>query len=101
VYTRQIVKKLGDAGITLHGMPWTKDTLHAAFQNAFLIECEFEFNGLDQKVYESTANMGKKRFAEYIDEQIKPFVYELWNIHIDEPSHDDEFWREVLREIKR
>jgi len=97
IYNKQICQKLSDAGVTLNDMPWTKDLLHAVFKEKFLVEGEIEFNGQILKVYESTASMGRKRFTEYVDEQIKPFVWGLWEISIDPPNEG--YWREVFREI--
>jgi len=103
VYTKQIVKKLNDSGQSINGVPWTRDILHAVFQDQFLVkfECVVEGRdmGIDVKVYESTAAMSKKRFTEYINEQITPFVWEMWEISIDDPREG--YWREVMREIER
>lgn len=99
VYTKQIVGKLNEAGITLNGLPWTRDTIHSAFQDCFLVKQEFLLNGRHIKVYESTATMSKKRFCEYTKEQITPFCWGMWKIHIHEPLNG--YWREVLSEINR
>lgn len=98
VYKHQICAKLNDAGILNPvGAMWTRDTIHAVMQDQFLVLEEFLLNGKHHKVYESTADMSRKRFTEYINNEIKPFVYSMWEIHIEEPPTG--YWREVLNEI--
>lgn len=99
VYTKQICNKLNDAGITIKGIPWTRDILHAVMQEKFLVKFEMEVEGIDVKVYYSTANMSPKRFGKYIDEEIKPYVLDAFEITIDDPR--DGFYAELMREIKR
>ncbi len=99
VYSRQICTKLNDAGIMVSGIPWTRDILHAVFQDQFLVKFEIKVDAMDVKVYESTADMSKKRFSRYIDDQIRPFVYETWEITVDDPNEG--YWLEVMREIQR
>ena len=98
VYTRQICDKLNEAGITMPGGGlWTRDAIHAAMQECFLMTHEYLLKGKHVKVFESTASMSRKRFREYVDDQIAPFVRELWNIEIEEPQ--DGFYSELLAEI--
>jgi len=98
VYDKQICKKLNDAGIAMpSGGLWTRDAIHAAMQECFLLKCEYLLKGRHVKVFESTAKMSRKRFCEYINEQISPFVRELWGIEIEEPR--DSFYAEILAEI--
>lgn len=98
VYYNQICRKLKDAGITVNGFPWTKDTLHAAFQSCFLIENTFYFADKVNIVFESTSKMSSKRFTEYLKD-IKEFVFDTWEITIDDPR--DGMWLEIMREIQR
>lgn len=93
----QLAKALNDGGITLKGMPWTRDTLHAMFQDLFLVKMECWFAGKEFKIYWSTANMSKKRFKKYVDEQIRPFAKDMWDIDIPEPEGG--FYAELLRDI--
>lgn len=99
IYAKQIVGHLNESGITLNGAPWTRDTIHSAFQDCFLVKQEYLLNGRHIKVYESTADMSKKRFNEYTKKQITPFCWDMWQIHIHEPPSG--YWREVLAEINR
>jgi hypothetical protein len=92
------VQGLSEAGHSIHGQPWTRDRFHAAMQACFLVVDEFELNGQAHHVYESTGDMSRKRFAEYCD-QVKAFVYDAWGVVIPEP--EDDFYRELLREINR
>lgn len=98
VYTKQICNKLNDAGITnpVGGM-WTRNIIHGVMQDCFLLKEEFLMDGRHIKIFESTADMSRKRFTEYINNEIKPFVYSMWEIHIEEPPTG--YWREVLNEI--
>lgn len=100
VYTKQICQKLNDAGITnpVGGM-WTRDMIHAVMQESFLVKFEFLQNGRHIKVFESTADMSRKRFCKYVDEQIKPFVSSMWCIEIEDPREG--FWMEVYSEIMK
>lgn len=98
IYTKQLCKKLNDAGITLSGAPWTRDTLHAAMQDCFLVKQEFLLNGRHHKVYESTASMSRKRFAEYVD-QLTQFAWGMWQIRVESP--DEGYWLEVMKEMQR
>lgn len=99
IYTKQIVHKLNDSGQQLNSMPWTRDTVHSAFQDCFLVKQEYLLNGRHIKVYESTATMSKKRFCEYTKKQITPFCFEMWGIYIEEPLNG--YWKEVLAEINK
>ena len=99
IYTKQIVAKLNDSGQLLNGMPWTRDTIHSAFQDCFLVKQEYLLKGRHIKVYESTATMSKKRFCEYTKEQITPFCWDMWQIHIEEPLNG--YWLEVMKEMQR
>lgn len=96
---KQCCRKLNDAGHSVKGMPWTRDTFHAAMQNCFLVKQEFELNGEQVKVYESTATMSKKRFTEYINDEIRPFMWDAFGIRVEDP--DEGYWLEVMREIQR
>lgn len=99
VYTKQLAGKLQESGQTINGMSWTRDSIHAAMQDCFLVKQEFLLNGRHHKVYESTATMSKKRFCEYIDNQIKPFWFDGFGITIDNPR--DDYWLNVYEEIMR
>lgn len=100
IYTKQICRKLEEAGITMpNGAPWTRDTFHAAMQNCFLVKQEFLLDGMHHKVYESTADMSRKRFSEYTNEEVKPFVWNMWEITVDEPN--DGYWAEVYKEMQK
>lgn len=97
VYTKQIADQLRDSGQTLNGIPWTRDSIHAAMQDCFLVKQEFLLKGRHHKVYESTATMSKKRFTDYIDNQIKPFWLEGFGIHIMSPQEG--YWWEIYNEV--
>jgi hypothetical protein len=100
IYTKQICAKLNEAGILNPvGAIWTRNVLHAMFQEAFLVKEEFLHKGRHIKIYESTADMSRKRFCEYTKEQIAPLVHSYWEIHIDDPK--DGFYQELYREIMR
>lgn len=99
IYTKQICTKLESSGITMPGgMPWTRDTFHAAMQDCFLVKSEFLLNGRHHKVYESTALMSKKRFSEYC-EQVSNFVFSAWEIRVEDPREG--YWLEVMRELSK
>lgn len=98
VYTKQICAKLNDAGIMNPvGAIWTRDVIHAVMQNIFLVKEEFIHNSQHVKIYESTRDMSRKRFSEYINDQIKPFVSSMWNIEIEDPREG--IFLEIYREI--
>ncbi len=100
VYSKQICNKLNDAGImTPVNSIWTRDMIHSVMQDQFLVKFEFLQAGRHIKVYESTADMSRKRFCQYIDAQIKPLVGSMWQIEIDDPREG--FWLEVYQEIMR
>lgn len=100
IYVKQICEKLTQAGImSPAGGPWTRDSIHAAFQDCFLVKSEYLLKGRHIKVYESTATMSKKRFCEYTKEQIEPFVLDMWEIRIEDPREG--YWLEVMREMQR
>lgn len=100
IYTRQICQKLNDAGIMAPcGSIWTRDIIHAVMQDMFLVKFEFLQNGRHVKVYESTADMSRKRFCQYIDAQIRPLVSSLWQIEIENPR--DGFYFELYTELNK
>ncbi len=99
IYTKQLAKKLEESGQTINGIPWTRDTLHAAFQDLFLVKFEYLFMGRHKKVYESTADMSKKRFSEYIDTQVRPFSSSTWGIEIEDPREG--YWLELAKEMRK
>jgi hypothetical protein len=99
IYRHQIVRKLSDAGIAMpNGAPWTRNALHAAIQECFLIIEEFLFNGKHHKVFESTADMSKVRFSEFCKE-IEAFAWEMWEIRIEDPREG--YWLEIMRELQK
>lgn len=97
-YYKQTCMELMSAGITLNCAPWTRDALHAAMQRVYLVRYEYELDGEFVQVYESTSSMSKKRFVKYIDEQILPFIREMWNLTINPPVSG--YYRELERELK-
>lgn len=100
VYTKQICKKLNDAGITNPvGALWTRDVIHAVMKDIFLVQEEFLFNGTHTKVYESTADMSRARFTEYINEQVRPFVSSMWGIEVEDPREG--LFMSIYMEIMR
>lgn len=100
VYTKQICAKLNDAGIMNPvGGIWTRDIIHCMMQDMFLVKQEFLHNGRHVKVYESTADMSRKRFCKYIDEQIKPLVSSMWEIEIENPR--DGIFMEIYKEMMK
>lgn len=98
IYTKQICGKLKDAGISGPSGPWTRDSIHAAMQDCFLVKEEFLLKGRHHKVYESTAAMSARRFAEYCRE-ISEFAHEMWGIIIEPPPKNEEFYYEVWSKI--
>ena len=102
IYTKQICNKLNDAGITTPiGSIWTRNTIHAVMQDQFLVQEEFLLNGRHHKVFESTASMGRKRFAEYCG-QVSELVYSIWEIMIEEPrAEQDATYYEMLSQIRK
>lgn len=96
---RVLAKKMLEAGINMScGMLWTRESLHCFFQNVYLVLGEYEENGLKFKEYESTTKMNKKRFCEFINEEIRPCSREIWNIDIPEPQ--DGIYSELLKDIR-
>jgi hypothetical protein len=99
IYSKQVCKKLHESGITMPGgMQWTRDSFHAAMQDCFLVKHEYLFQGKHIKVYESTADMSKKRFSEYC-QQVTEFVYSAWEIRVEDPREN--YWAEILKEIRK
>lgn len=100
IYTKQICGKLNDAGILNPiGGIWTRDIIHAVMQESFLVKMEFLQKGRHIKVYESTADMSRKRFCRYVDAQIRPLVSSMWQIEIDDPREG--LFYEIYQEIMR
>lgn len=100
VYTHQICRKLNEAGILNPvGAIWTRDVIHALMQEMFLVKFEFLSAGKHIKVFESTADMSRKRLCNYIDDEIKPFASSMWEIEIEDPR--DGYWQELYNEIMR
>lgn len=100
IYTKQICRKLNEAGITNPvGAIWTRNNIHAVMQESFLILEEFLLNGKHIKVYESTADMSRKRLTEYVNDEIKPLCSSMWNIEIDDPREG--FYLDLYNEIYR
>lgn len=100
VYTKQICEKLNAAGIMNPvGAIWTRNVIHGVMQDLFLVKEEFLLSGRHIKVYESTADMSRKRFCQYNDTQVRPFVSSMWQIEIEDPREG--FWLEVYEEIMR
>jgi len=100
VYSKQICNKLNDAGIMNPvGAIWTRNIIHGVMQDSFLVEEEFLLNGKHIKVYESTADMSRKRFCNYIDEQIRPLIRSMWEIDVDHPRGSS--WEAVYEEIMK
>jgi hypothetical protein len=93
----QAVNLLNDAGHSIHGHPFTRNRIHTIMQEEFLVVDEFEFKGQIKKVYESTADMSTKRFCEYVDQQIKPFLLMQWEIDVPHPKSD--LFLELYHEI--
>ena len=79
------------------GAIWTRNVIHGVMQDLFLVKEEFLLNGRHVKVYESTADMSRKRFCQYNDAQVRPFVSSMWQIEIEAPREG--FWMEVYQEI--
>lgn len=99
IYTKQICGKLNEAGIPSPAGPWTRDIIHAAMQDCFLVKEEFLLKGRHHKIYESTATMSRKRFTEYCKE-ISEFAHEMWDITIEDPRQDDGIFYEMWSQIK-
>lgn len=100
IYTRQICEKLNEAGISSPCGPWTRDSLHAAMQDCFLVQYEYLFKGRHIKVYESTSTMSRKRFTEYC-KQVSEFVFEQWGITVEDPRQDDGIFYEMWSQIHK
>lgn len=89
---------LNDAGHTINGFIFTKDRLHAMCQQLFLVIGEIPLgDGRVAYEYESTASMSKKRFSEFINEQVKPWLIQDYEIYLPEP--EDGFYRELARDL--
>ena len=99
IYTRQICGKLKEAGISGPSGPWTRDSIHAAMQDCFLVKEEFLLKGRHHKIYESTASMSRKRFTEYCKE-VSEFALEMWGITVDMPNKGDDVFYEMWSQIK-
>ena len=91
---------LNDAGHSIVGNMWTKDLLHAAMRECFLIKDELWCKEINQyiKIYESTSDLGKKEFSNYM-QNIKEFCHTNYDICIPEP--EDGYWLEVYKELER
>ena len=98
IYAKQAVPKLNEAGYLVGNYPWTRNSFHAAMQEVFLIVEEFLLWGKHHKIYESTADMSKQRFSEYI-QQVTEFTYGQWGIHIEDPREG--YWLEVMKELSK
>jgi hypothetical protein len=100
IYVKQICNKLNEAGIKSPCGPWTRDILHAAMQECFLIKEEYLMKGKHIKVYESTADMSRKRFTEYC-KQVSEFAHEMWGITVEDPNKDDGIFYEMWSQIRK
>ncbi len=95
----QLVNALNAGGYVQNGKTFTRDRLHAIFQFKFLVKEEIETKGGLVYLFQSTAKMSKKRFCEYIDEQIRPFMINDFQIDIPDPRMGD--WAEAYRLINK
>lgn len=101
---KNAVSLINDAGYMVSGptggIPWTKDTFHAAMRECFLVESECRCNavGRDLKIYKSTTKLTPLEFSEYI-EDIKQFCYGTFDISIPDPNEG--YWLEVFKELER
>ncbi len=100
IYTKQICGKLKEAGISGPAGPWTRDSIHAAMQDCFLVKEEFLLKGRHHKIYESTATMSRKRFTEYCKE-VSEFALEMWGITVEDPRQDDGIFYEMWAQIRK
>lgn len=100
IYTKQICEKLKEAGISGPSGPWTRDSIHAAMQDCFLVKEEFLLKGRHHKIYESTATMSRKRFTEYCAE-VSEFALEMWGITVEDPRQDDGIFYEMWSQIHK
>jgi hypothetical protein len=96
IYTKQIADKLNNAGLSLGGSPWARNSVHAAMQSCFLVKETFLMFGIEHTIYESTADMSKARFTEYI-KQVSDFVYGQWEITVEDPKEG--YWLEIYNEV--
>jgi hypothetical protein len=95
---KQTCEMLNDAGYTIRGFHFTRNRLHAMCQVQFLVVEEIPLgDGTISYIFESTAQMSRKRFCKYIDGQFKPWILNDYGISIPEP--DDDYYRELHREI--
>lgn len=95
---KKACEMLNEAGYTIKGFSYTKDRFHAMCQQLFLITEEIPLgNGGVAYTYESTASMTKKRFSEFINEQVKPWLRQDYGIDLPEP--EDDFYRELARDL--
>jgi len=99
---RQLAKLLHDAGIVIPcddgtEIPYTRDILHDwVFSDRFRVKSETIVKGKVKKLYESTAEMGKKRFGEYVD-QIHEFAHQYWKVSIPPPNGE---FKEYAKELE-
>lgn len=95
---KQACQMLNDAGHSIKGFLFTRNRLHAMCQIMFLVEEEVPMpDGSVTYIFESTAKMSRKRFCEYVDEELKPWLLNDYGIAIPDPQ--DDFYRELHRDI--
>jgi len=101
---KNAVDLINDAGYMVGGptggIPWTKDTFHAAMRECFLIESSYICNavGRELNIYRSTSKLTPKAFSNYI-ESIKQFCYGTFDISIPDPNEG--YWLELFKELER
>src|SRR5690554_6116232 len=97
-YYRTACELLNDAGHSIAGFAFTRNRLHVMCQQMFLVQEEIPLpDGASGYLYESTTRMSKKRFTEYVDEQVAPWLLNDYGISVPPPV--DEYYRMLWREI--
>ena len=94
------VNYLTESGISLRGIPYTKDLLHAMYRELFLIDSSTVINGKEVKIYKSTTDMSKKRFIEYIDNEIQPWFNSAFGYIVPPTPAEENYWHSIEKEVR-
>lgn len=99
---RQIVDFLDDSGIVIRTMnggdlPYTKEILHEIMREKYLVIGEIAaHNGKILKVHQSSANLKKKPFAEFVD-NVKKFASQFWACEVADPHQG--MWLSIYNDV--
>ena len=97
---KQAAQLSHDAGYTVQGHMWTKDLVHAAMRECFLIESELWCDDINQylKIYKSTTNLSPAEFSNYV-QNVKEWFYNNYDVSIPDPNKG--YWLELFKELER